>query len=226
MFIYRNVNIVMQCSYKCQLILLLLVVLVACASSAPVVDRAEAVADGEQIVVYVAGHGWHTGIIVPATDMLARLPALKTHFWDSPYLEFGWGDKDFYQSEDPGAGLAGKAVLWPTKAVMHVVAVTADVHDFFQKSELHRLYLSPGHYTALLDFIASSFRRTEAGAVIPLGVGLYGDSRFYEAVGSYTIFNTCNTWIAKGLKSAGFDIDPTFKTRASSVMDFLRKINQ
>jgi len=211
--------------YKFKTILILLITLVACSSSPPAVERGEECVDDNPVVIYVAGHGWHTAIIVPATDMLARFPALRTRFGGSQYLEFGWGDKDFYQAEEPGVGLAGKAVLWPTKAVMHVVAVTGDVDDFFPNSEIHRLCLLQNHYAALLDFIAGSFRRTKAGAALPLGKGLYGDSRFYEAEGNYTLFNTCNTWTAKGLKSAGFDINPVFKARASSVMSLLRKVN-
>lgn len=224
---HRNISIriVILRSFRFQLILMLLVLFAACASSSPIVERAEEDLDGNRVVIYVVGHGWHTGIIVPAADIMARLPALKTRFKATPYLEFGWGDKDFYQAEEPGGGLAVKALLWHTEAVMHVVAVAPDVHVFFSTSEIHRLCLLPGHYAALLDFIAGSFRLSEAGAAIPLGGGLCSNSNFYEAVGHYTLFNTCNTWTAKGLKSAGLDIDPTFKARASSVMDFLRDLD-
>lgn len=201
---------------------LLLLFAVSCASTPPIVDRPEKDMGNGRVAIYVAGHGWHTGIILPAAGIMDRLPALKNRFKGSPYLEFGWGDKDFYQAEDPGGVLAVKALLWPTETVMHVVSVAPDVHIFFPTSEIHRLNLLPGHYAALIDFIAGSFRLTEAGAAIPLGHGLYDHSNFYEAVGNYTLFNTCNTWTAKGLKSAGLDINPGFKARASSVMDFLR----
>jgi len=33
--------------------------------------------------------------------------------------------------------------------------------------------------------------------------------------------NTCNTWTAKGLKSAGLDISTAFKLSAESIMDYL-----
>jgi hypothetical protein len=35
--------------------------------------------------------------------------------------------------------------------------------------------------------------------------------------------NTCNKWTAKGLKSAGMDISPTFKLTADSIMDYLKE---
>ncbi len=38
--------------------------------------------------------------------------------------------------------------------------------------------------------------------------------------------NTCNTWTAKGLKSAGMDISPTFKLTADSIMDYMKEYRQ
>jgi uncharacterized protein (TIGR02117 family) len=210
---------------KRKLLMGLLILVAACASSPPVVRQSQDdPSRGAPVTVYVAGHGWHTGIIVPAVDMKARLPALEAQFADTPFLEFGWGDRDFYQAEEITAGVALKAVLWPTASVMHVVAVPADVTAFFPRSEIHRLCLSRERYAGLLDFIAGSFRRSDDGALTGGGSrGLYGHSRFYDAVGNYTLFNTCNTWTAKGLKSAGFDIGTAFKATASSVMRFLRE---
>ena len=38
--------------------------------------------------------------------------------------------------------------------------------------------------------------------------------------------NTCNKWTAKGLKSAGMDISPTFKLTADSIMDYVKEYRQ
>jgi uncharacterized protein (TIGR02117 family) len=199
-----------------------LILVVACASDPAAVQRAEAIPPDAPVAVYVVGHGWHTGLVVAAGDIQARLPALKARFGDVPYVEFGWGDKAFYQAEEITAGMVIKATLWPTAAVVHAVAVPVNPDAYFLHSEVHGLCLSSAGYDALLRFVAGSFRPSEAGGLAPLGRGLYGDSQFYEAVGDYTLFNTCNTWTAKGLKSAGFDIDPASKATASSVMRYLR----
>ena len=200
----------------------LLILMAGCASSPPVVARGAETPGDRPVAVYVLGHGWHTGIVVPAGDLLARLSDLKSRFGETPFLEFGWGDKAFYQAEEVTAGLALKASLWPTPAVMHVAAVPANVGAYFPRSEVHRLCLPRSGFDALLGFIAGSFRPAEGGGLLPLGRGLYGNSHFYEAVGDYTLFNTCNTWTTKGLKSAGFDINPATKATAGSVMNFLR----
>ena len=216
----------MTCKVKSRFVIVILIGLAACASAPPVVEEGAGGAQDAPIGIFVTGHGWHTGIVVPAADIQARLPALQARFGDTPYLEFGWGDKDFYQADEITAGLAIKAVLWPTEAVMHVVGVPADVRAYFPHSEIYRLCLPPARYAALLDFIVSSFRRADHNTPFPVDTGIYGDSHFYEATGRYTLFNTCNTWTAKGLKSAGFDISTAFKATASSVMAYLRGMGE
>ena len=208
-----------------RLLIGILIWMAACASAPPVVEKADSGPEEGEIVIFVTGHGWHTGIVVPADAIQLRFPALRSRLGDTPYMEFGWGDRAFYQAGEITAGLAVKAVLWPTESVMHVAAVPADVQAYFPRSEIHPLCLPPSRYAALLDFIAGSFRRDAKGALQPLAKGLYGRSHFFEATGSYTLFNTCNTWTAKGLKSAGFDIVTAFKATASSVMAYLRRMD-
>ena len=49
--------------------------------------------------VYVVNHGWHTGFVLPASDIQHVIPELKNRFGNAPYIEFGWGDNEFYQAE-------------------------------------------------------------------------------------------------------------------------------
>jgi len=172
--------------------------------------------------IYVSGHGWHTGIIIPSQEINASSPFLKNRFAKALYYEFGWGDKGFYQANKITTKLTVKAVFWPTDTVMHVVAVPEDPRKYFSSSEIVDLKISQVELESLLKFIDQSFGRSKSGDIIKLKKGLYGDSQFYEGAGKYFLFNTCNKWTAKGLKSAGVDISPTFKLSADSVMDFLR----
>lgn len=171
--------------------------------------------------ILVISHGWHTGFVVNARDMYALQPALQQRFPAATYLEFGWGDRRFYQSEQFSSGLALRAVLWPTATVMHVVALPADVRRHFPASAMREVCLSPTHLQSLLQFLASSFEQTHGEWPQPLGSGLYGDSAFYSGAGSYHLFNTCNVWTARGLQSAGFDITPSVHVTADSILRFL-----
>ena len=171
--------------------------------------------------IYIVSHGWHTGIVLPARDIQSRLPQLKQRFGDVPYLEFGWGDKGFYQSKEITSGLTLQAIFWPTESVVHVVAVNDKAPRVFPHSQSLQICISDTEYASLMKFLENSFAQTGQGGLVKLQQGIYGDSQFYEGVGDYYLMNTCNKWTAKALKSAGMDIWPTFKLTAGSIMNYL-----
>jgi len=172
--------------------------------------------------IYVVSHGWHTGVVLPATAIQARIPELSQRFHNTRFLEFGWGDKGFYQAVEITTGLTIKAIFWPTGAVMHVVAVPEDPYLYFPQSQVIPLCMNDVEYASLLRYIENSFARNSSGNVISMRNGLYGDSQFYEAVGDYFLMNTCNKWTAKALQSAGMDLWPTFKLTAGSITGYLQ----
>lgn len=175
--------------------------------------------------IYVASHGWHTGFIIAAKASESMLPFLQQRFSDSLYYEFGWGDKGFYQAKEITSGLTVQAILWPSESVMHVVAVPMHPRRYFANSEVIELNISDTDLHNLLLFIRSSFHRDKRQQVVTITNGLYGNSQFYQGVGDYHLFNTCNKWVAKGLQSAGYDLSATFKLTAKSVMSYLKYIS-
>ena len=173
--------------------------------------------------IYVVNHGWHTGFVVPASDIQHLIPELKQRFRNAPYIEFGWGDNEFYQAEEITSGITLKAIFLPTDSVVHVVAVTRKADKYFKDSEVEKFCLEDLELNSLVKFISSSFFRNQSGNLLKLNHGIYGDSQFYKAIGDFHIFNTCNKWTAKGLESAGMKISTTFKLTAGSIMNYLSK---
>ncbi len=171
--------------------------------------------------VYVVNHGWHTGFVVHASEIQKEIPELKQRFGNAPYIEFGWGDNEFYQAEEITSGIALKAIFLPTDSVVHAVALTLRADKYFKHSEVEKFCLEDSQLKSLVEFISNSFYRDESGDILKMNHGIYGDSQFYKAKGDFHIFNTCNKWTAKGLESAGIKISTTFKLTASSVMNYL-----
>ena len=171
--------------------------------------------------VYVVNHGWHTGFVVHASEIQKEIPELKQRFGNAPYIEFGWGDKEFYQANEITPDITLKAIFLPTESVLHAVAVSSEADKYFKHSEVHKFCLEDLELKSLVDFISNSFYRDESGSILKLNHGIYGDSQFYKAKGNFHIFNTCNKWTAKGLESAGMKISTTFKLTAGSIMTFL-----
>ena len=219
-------------AFFCQLfkqVLLLLVIgsLVACSTKPHVVESSTGQAPWSATAeVFVVGHGWHTGLVVPAAALQWQLPQLWQRFPQASHLEVGWGDAGFYQAEEVTSGLTMQAIFWPSRSVVHVVAVPSQVQRYFPASQVERLCLDARAMAALLQFMVNSFASDADGKLIPLKKGIYGNSQFYQGQGDYYLFNTCNKWTAKGLKSAGFAISPWWKLRADSVMDYLVKENR
>ena len=175
--------------------------------------------------ISIVSHGWHTGFVIPAKIILQELPKLKQRFEDVPYIEFGWGDTGFYQAKEITSGLTMRAILWPTETVVHAVAVPENAESSFPNSDIRELCLNQQQYALLVSFIVNSFSKNSDGNIIKLKRGIYGDSQFYQGEGDYYFMNTCNKWTAKGLNSAGFDISPTFKLTADSIIDYLDTVD-
>ena len=173
--------------------------------------------------VYVVNHGWHTGFVIPASGIHQLIPELKNRFGNAPYIEFGWGDNEFYQAEEITSGITLKAIFLPTDSVVHAVLVPLKVDRYFKNSEVEKFCLEDSKLESLIKFISSSFYRDLSGNILKLNHGIYGDSQFYKAKGDFHIFNTCNKWTAKGLESAGMKISTTFKLTAGSIMNFLSR---
>ena len=171
--------------------------------------------------VYVVNHGWHTGFVVHASEIQKEIPELKQRFGNAPYIEFGWGDKEFYQANEITPDITLKAIFLPTESVLHAVAVSSEADKYFKHSEVHKFCLEDLELKSLVDFISNSFYRDESRNILKLNHGIYGDSQFYKAKGNFHIFNTCNKWTAKGLESTGMKISTTFKLTAGSIMTFL-----
>jgi uncharacterized protein (TIGR02117 family) len=146
------------------------------------------------------------------------VPELLARFGHTPYIEFGWGDRGYYQSDKKALGLTLRAVLWPTDTIVYTRAIPSQPGLYLADSELETLCLESQQFALLISFIESSFYRDGEGNIEFSQTGPSENSLFFKGTGEYYLFNTCNTWTARGLKSAGLDISPAFKIQAGSVM--------
>ena len=174
-------------------------------------------------MLYVVSHGWHTGLVLKRRSLVEVLPFLAEDVRGGEYVEIGWGDERFYQAQTVTAGLALRAILWPTSSVLHVVAFQGPPQRYFSQSKVVELSGTQAGYRDLLAFVARSFTRTSDNALIRLGPGLYGDSWFYHAEGVFHAFNTCNTWVAEAIEKTGYPISSRTTLTAQDVLSQLRR---
>ncbi|MCT0230899.1 TIGR02117 family protein [Synechococcus sp. CS-1324] len=176
--------------------------------------------------IFVVRHGWHTGLVIPAHDLNQAIPGLKEYYGDAAYYEVGWGDQEFYPSRNLSIGLTLQAIFRSEGAVMHVVAIPASPKTFFDSNEVISTCLTDQQVSALAAFVANSFARDQQGGIVRLMPGLYGNSRFFQGKGRFSLLHTCNNWTAKGLKSAGMKLSSTFSQTSLQVMSAIRELRQ
>jgi uncharacterized protein (TIGR02117 family) len=187
----------------------LLLVLAACGmepASPPLVKLPPSSSGEAAYTIAVTSNGWHSGIVLARADLPPHRIPEADDLSGARFLEFGWGDAEFYPAKETTLAMALRAGLMPTPAVVHMAGLSVPPARRYPGAEVISLTVDAGGMTRLIDFIDASFNRQGRARATSSGPGLYADSRFYPAHGRFHLFNTCNTWTARALAAAGFDI--------------------
>jgi len=162
-----------------------------------------AVPPSRAATIVVISHGWHTGLVIRRGDIPDGLWPENRQAPPGEYLEIGWGQREFYQTQGPNLLQALRAALWPAPSVLHVVGFNGSVQEMFPNSERVVLQVDAAGMARLAHHISNAYERDSAGRVERLGAGLYGDSRFFAGREKFHLFRTCNVWTAQALRLAG-----------------------
>ena len=177
-------------------------------------------------MIFVTSNGWHSSIIFKREHLpLGRIPE-SADFPKARFLEFGWGDAEYYPAEDPTIGMALSAALLSTPSVIHVAGLTIPPSERYPKSETVSLLIKTSDLKRLVEFIDTTFDRGNQERATASGPGLYTGSRFYPARGKFYLFNTCNTWSARALRTAGFVVSGSGTQTAEDLMSQVRLLGR
>ena len=166
--------------------------------------------------VSVVSNGFHTALVVARGDLPARHIPELADFPDARFLEFSWGDAEYFPADEETIAIALRAAFLPTDAVMHIVPLRCTPVERYPSAEMVRLSFNE---TGFARFLGASFDRNKENTASP---GLYQDSQFYPATGRFHLGNTCNSWTARGLALAGVKLDVSSSASAEGLMDQLR----
>ena len=158
--------------------------------------------------VFLIDHGWHAGIVIDRADLSHDSALVQVLPQGGQFVEVGWGDAAYYRTREPGIWTAARGALWPTKSVLHVVAIPGQPADLFRTAEIIEIPCDREQAAAVGRFVAETFERSRTGLPIDEGAGLYGESRFYGARGRYHLLSNCNHWTARAVRCAGLPVRP------------------
>ncbi len=172
------------------------------------------------INIAVLSNGVHTDFLLPALVPFAnaggRTPLIWPDIFPVPggleacapslYIYIGWGQREFYLNtpswEEVRLPLLLRAAVG-AKAALHVEYAPAPNLAGIEPHYVV-LRLTPDEYAALAQYILGYTPRGPGGQALRIPAPGYGDfDAFYEAAGSFSLFNTCNTWAARALRAAG-----------------------
>ena len=151
----------------------------------------------------------------------AILPEMKD-FPSAEYLEFSWGDEDYFPAPNGGVGLVLKAAFWSSGSVLHVVGFRDTVEKTFPGAEIIEVVLSEEGFQGLIKFISDTFSRPYPPTPAEPRPGLFPNGRFYSAEGKFSVLRTCNTWVAEALRAAGLPISPSYVITAGNLGNQVR----
>ena len=175
--------------------------------------------------VFVVYDAWHAALVLPKAELPAAAFPETADFPGARYVEFSWGDQDYFPDPDSGVLMAFKAAFWSSGSVVHLVGFDDEVGRFYPNAEVVELRLSQAAHDRLSAFLADSFKRSGRENRAPTRPGLYAYSRFYPSSQKFSLLNTCNTWAARALDAAGLPVIPSGVITAGQLGSQLEKID-
>lgn len=176
--------------------------------------------------VFVVHDAWHSAIVVRTRDFSPGILPELQDFPEAEYLEFSWGDQDYFPHPDPGFGMALRAAFWSRGSIIHVVGVQGSLAHSYPSAEIIAIPLSETAFQRLLSFVSQTFLRPGTASSSEALPGLSANARFYLAQGRFSIFRTCNTWVAEALQAAELPINPGWVITAGSLGRHVRPLGR
>jgi len=157
--------------------------------------------------IYLIKQRWHTAVVFMVEDVdSSSLPEIK-YFLKAEMIDIGWGDEAFYQHPDFDWDLAYQALFFLTPSTLRIEGIYITLQQYFAISEIViELKVTNEQLRNLLKYIADTALKDEHGTDKILSTQYLNRVYFFKANGNYHLFNTCNTWLAKGLKRSGLNI--------------------
>lgn len=160
--------------------------------------------------IFIMTNGVHTDLVLPINSCKVKwdtlIPFSNTISKDTNFkwVGFGWGDKGFYLNtptwDDLTFGTAFFAATGLSTTAMHTTYYRFVKED----KECIKIFVTDDQLSTICQYIYQSFDKTKEGKFRWIETNaVYGKTdAFYEAIGNYSLFTTCNTWTNNGLKSA------------------------
>jgi len=152
--------------------------------------------------IFINTNGVHLDIIIPYTSLAPDIQnILPTSYTQANYVSIGWGDKNFYLNTPTWGDLtlnnAFSALFLKSGTLIHT--------NRYQTKQANWIIInvSSAALKKLNSYLLNAFQKNYKNEYPIVSNTLYPKGEcFYHANGSYSLFNTCNTWTNTALKQS------------------------
>lgn len=163
----------------------------------------------DDVSIYILSNGVHTDLVLPIKNEeidwseYVKFEHTKGKDTSANFIAFGWGDKGFYLDTPTWSELKFSTAFKAAFALGESAIHTTFHKQMIECENCVKINISNGNYKRLITYIQTSFDRDGNDGFIQIKTTAnYGSNdTFYEAVGRYNLFYTCNTWANNGLKA-------------------------
>ncbi len=162
-----------------------------------------------EIEIFISTNGVHTDIVVPIKneikDWTTDIQFQHTKTKDSimNFVGIGWGDKGFYLDTPEWADLKASTAIKAATGLSTTAMHTTFYKTLKEDESCKKVKISKENYIKLVEYISNSFQKNSNSKTINIPNNFYGkNDTFYEAIGSYSLIKTCNTWANGALKAS------------------------
>lgn len=180
--------------------------------------------DGPPVVVHILNNGFHTDLAVPRAALEARggsLAEASRSVGPGDWILIGWGDAKFFTDPSPMEGrlLDGvRAFFRPgNRAVVMLDPHAGDPTRGLPAHKARTLRLSPTAFDGLIGRVADSLA-LEKGRPRRTAARPGSGAHFFASREHFWIGYLCNSWTARVLNAAGFDVRPMRAVTAGEVI--------
>jgi uncharacterized protein (TIGR02117 family) len=165
----------------------------------------------------IVHNSWHAAIVLRRAVIPAQTLVEVGDFPDAEFIEFSWGDRDFFPDPNAGVWAGLRAAVWSSGSVLHLVGFAKAPREFYRGATITEFRLNSPALAKLIDFLSAEFVRHSTTGRAEASPGLFAGGKFYPARGKFSALRTCNTWIAEALQSAGMAMAPAWVITAASL---------
>ncbi|KXX71144.1 TIGR02117 family protein [Flammeovirga sp. SJP92] len=153
-------------------------------------------------LIYLNTNGIHLDIVMPIENVDVLVLSGIKYLRNEKYLSFGWGDENFYINTPTWGDLtfsnAFRAMFLKSSTLIHVTRYRQKQSGWIE------IKVSESELQKLNSYLLNTFEMKEDGMKIILeNKGYTSIDDFYKSKGSYSCFNTCNSWVNTGFKESG-----------------------